>query len=83
MLNNSFLNRVEISIKDCDSLEVYSVYQDWLTLTKMKEEINIKPNVIEFDFIPGYKFHGLKLKREEINEHPLTFNFECDNWEKI
>ena len=82
-MEKNILNRVEINIKDCDSLEVYNVFQDWLTMTKMKEQINIKPNVVEFDFIPGYKFHKLRLKKEEINEHPLTIKFECDFWEKI
>jgi predicted enzyme related to lactoylglutathione lyase len=83
-LSRNILNRVEINIKENDSNEIYKFYQDWLKLTQMKHEINIKPNVIEFDFLPGYKFYGLKLKDNdgEVNNNPLTINFVCDFWEK-
>jgi len=82
-ISKRILNRVEINITDDNSLPVYKFYQDWLKLIQMKEEIDIKPNVIEFDFLPGYKFHGLRMQEsEEINNSPLTFNFVCDAWEK-
>jgi len=82
-ISNKILNRVEINIKDNDSSEVYSLFQDWIKLTQIQEEINIKPNIVEFDFIPGYKFHGLKIQNTESDINLLSFNFVCDKFEKI
>lgn len=81
-MEKNILNRVEINIIDNNHSQIHKFYHDWLALTQMKEEINIKPNVVEFDCLPGYKFYGLKQIKEEINENPLTFNFQCDKWEK-
>lgn len=82
-ISKHILNRVEIVITETDNNATYKFFEDWLKLTQMKEEINIKPNVVEFDFIPGYKFYGLKLKPDDgkVNSNPLTFNFVCDFWE--
>jgi hypothetical protein len=75
------LPRVEVNIKENTDSQVYRAFQDWLSISNIKE-IDIKPNIIEFDCIPGYKFHGLKLvSLEDLNEHSYTFNFECDYWE--
>lgn len=82
-ISKNILNRVEINITESDSNSVYKFYQYWLKMIQMKEEIGVKPNVIEFDFLPGYKFHGLKMQEaEDTNNSPLTFNFVCDSWEK-
>lgn len=79
-ISSKILNRVEVTIKENTDSQVYSVFQDWINLINIQQEIQIKPNVVEFDSIPGYRFHGLKMVNND-NDNPLTFNFECDYWE--
>lgn len=79
-LSKRVLNRLEINIKDNESSQIYKFYQDWLKMVQMKEEIDIKPNVIEFDFLPGYRFKGLRFS-EHSDSNPLNVNFTCDSVE--
>lgn len=79
MKSNKVLNRLKIDIIDNNDNQVFRVFQDWCKLVEMQKEINIKPNRVEFDFLPGYVFHGLKQisTEQEINTD-LTVKFECD-----
>ena len=82
MTSRKILNRVNINITNNDDNVVYKTMQDWCRIVEMQDEIVLKPNTVEFDFIPGYKFHGLKIaKPKDIIIDPLTFTFECDMWE--
>ena len=79
-MSKKILNRIKIVIKENDDHTLHTFFQDWTKLVDMKEKINIMPKVVEFDFLPGYMFHGLKLKSDdtEIIDNNLTVNFECD-----
>lgn len=79
MKSKKVLNRLKIDIIDNNDNQVFRVFEDWCKLVEMQKEINIKPNRVEFDFLPGYVFHGLKQisTDQEINTD-LTVTFECD-----
>lgn len=79
MRSSKVLNRLKIDIIDNNDNQIFRVFEDWCKLVEMQKEIDIKPNRVEFEWLPGYTFYGLKqVSSEQEVMTDLSVTFKCD-----